>query len=294
MKLLKTETLKGYLSVDISFGCIFARYYAARITQDNGMAGDIAVHICPRGDEDVVTDCNTSDDGGVYADPHTVSQNWRAFSLAAVLLTDCHALMQIAVRADNGGLIHRDVEGMPEVEPRSDFSGASYLQAISLLQTMKQQTPNEIARAMRLAEGEEESERMIGQRRSVCSITAPIEAPPPPRKTLSSRQSLPFNLLGQNAITAGALSLLRQVRVNPLAEVPLLLPTHVLCVDKLVQMLVPVLLYRPDWPRRDTGDDCVVGNVMRYDGAGAHDAVSADSNARHDHGVHPDVRVVAD
>lgn len=33
---------------------------------------------------------------------------------------------------------------------------------------------------------------------------------------------------------------------------------------------------------------------MRYDGAGAHDAVSADSHARHDHGVHPDMRVVAD
>lgn len=146
---------------------------------------------------------------------------------------------------------------------------------------------------MRLAEDEDESERMIGQRRSICSIAVPIKAPPP-RKALSSRQSLPFNLLGQNAITAGALLLLRQVRVNPLAEVPLLLPAHVLRVDKLTRVFLPVLLYRPNWPRRDTGDDRVVGNVMRYDGASAHYAVSADSHARHNHGVHPDVRVVAD
>lgn len=186
------------------------------------MARDVSVYKRTRGDKNIVTDRNTSDDGGVYANPHTVSQNWRAFSLTAVLLTN-------------------------------DRTEAKYL-----LQN--------------------------GANRGT----------PPPRKTLSSRQSLPFNLLGQNAITAGALSLLRQVRVSPLAEVPLLLPIHVLRVDKLTRVFLPVLVYRPDWPRRDTGNDRIVRNVMRYDGAGAHDAVSADSHARHDHGVHPDMRVVAD
>lgn len=52
------------------------------------MARDVTVYKRPRGDKGIVTDRNTSDDGGVYANPHTVSQNWRAFSLTAVLLTN--------------------------------------------------------------------------------------------------------------------------------------------------------------------------------------------------------------
>lgn len=95
------------------------------------MAGDVAVHICTRGNEDIVTDRNASDDNGINADPHAVSQNGYAFSLATVLLADGHALMQVAVRADDGGFVNRDVEGVPEIEPRTDLSSTSYLQAIS-------------------------------------------------------------------------------------------------------------------------------------------------------------------
>lgn len=65
-------------------------------------------------------------------------------------------------------------------------------------------------------------------------------------------------------------------------------------VDKLTRVLLPVSLDCPDRPGRDAGDDRVVGDVMRYDGAGANDAVLADTHARHNHGVHSDVRVVAD
>ncbi len=155
------------------------------------MTRDVTVYKRPRGNKNIVTDRNTSDDGGVSANPHTVSQNWRFFSLTAVLSTDRRALMQVAVRAENRSLIHRDVKGVPEVEPRSDLSGTSYLQAASLLQTVKQQTPNGVARAMRLTEDEEESGQMIGQRRSICSRTATIEAPPEKNfivKTIASFQ----------------------------------------------------------------------------------------------------------
>ena len=156
------------------------------------MTRDVTVYKRPRGNKNIVTDRNTSDDGGVNANPHKVSQNWRFFSLTAVLSTDRRALMQVAVPAENRSLIHRDVKGVPEVEPRSDLSGTSYLQAASLLQTVKQQTPNGIARAMRLTEGEEESGQMIGQRQSICSRTATIEAPPPEKnfivKTIASFQ----------------------------------------------------------------------------------------------------------
>ena len=109
--------LKVNFSVDISLSRILTRNSAARIAQDNGMAGDIAVHICPRGDEDVVADINAPDDGGVYADPHAVSQYWRAFSLATVLLPDRHALVQVAVRSNDSGFVHRDVKGVPKVKP---------------------------------------------------------------------------------------------------------------------------------------------------------------------------------
>lgn len=61
--------LKVNFSVDISLSRILTRNSAARIAQDNGMAGDIAVHICPRGDEDAIADVNAPDDGGVYARP---------------------------------------------------------------------------------------------------------------------------------------------------------------------------------------------------------------------------------
>lgn len=91
------------------------------------MAGDIAVHIRPRGDKNIVTDCNAPDDRGVYADPHAVSQNRRAFSLTTVLLANSHALVQAAVRTDDGQLVNRDVEGVPEVKPRSDLRATRYL-----------------------------------------------------------------------------------------------------------------------------------------------------------------------
>lgn len=65
-------------------------------------------------------------------------------------------------------------------------------------------------------------------------------------------------------------------------------------VDKLTRVLLPVPFDCPDRPGGDAGDDRVIGDVMRYDGAGANDAVLADTHARHNHRVHPDVRVVAD
>lgn len=91
------------------------------------MAGDIAVHIRPRGDMNIVIDCKAPDDRGVYADPHAASQNGRAFSLTTVLLTDRHALVQVAIRTDDGQLVNRDVEGVPEVKPRSYLRATRHL-----------------------------------------------------------------------------------------------------------------------------------------------------------------------
>lgn len=108
-----------------------------RISQDNGMAGDIAVHVRSRGNEDIVPDRDASDDGGIYADPYAISQNGCAFSLASIFLTNGHALMQVTVRADDGGLVDRDVEGVSEVEPWTDLSSASYLQAVFLSHAMQ-------------------------------------------------------------------------------------------------------------------------------------------------------------
>lgn len=102
------------------------------------MTGDIAVHIRPWSDEYIVADRNGPDDGCVYANPYTIPQNGCAFSLASILLTNGHALMEVAVRADDGSFVNRDVEGVPEIEPRADLSSTSNLQAISLPKTVKQ------------------------------------------------------------------------------------------------------------------------------------------------------------
>ena len=67
-----------------------------------------------------------------------------------------------------------------------------------------------------------------------------------------------------------------------------------LCVHELVRMLHPVLFYSPNGPCGDSGDYRAVRDVMGHNGAGANDAVLADTHARHNHGVHSDVRVVAD
>ncbi len=77
------------------------------------MAGDVTVHICTRGNEDIVSNRNASDDSSVYANPHAVSQDGSSFSLAAVLLSYSRTFMQVAVRADDGGFVNRDVEGVP-------------------------------------------------------------------------------------------------------------------------------------------------------------------------------------
>lgn len=96
------------------------------------MAGDVAVHICTRGNEDVVADRYASNDGGIYANPNAISQNGRALSPATVLLAYGHALMQVAVRANDGGFVNGNVEGVPEIESRANLSSTSNLQAISL------------------------------------------------------------------------------------------------------------------------------------------------------------------
>lgn len=94
------------------------------------MAGDVAVHIGPRRDKNVVANRNPADNGGVCADPYAISQGGRTPPLAAVFLANRHSLMQVAVRSDDDGLVNRDVKGVAEVEPGSDLRVAANFQAV--------------------------------------------------------------------------------------------------------------------------------------------------------------------
>lgn len=59
-------------------------------------------------------------------------------------------------------------------------------------------------------------------------------------------------------------------------------------------MLVAILLYLTDGVGRDTGDHRTIRHVVCDDRACPNDAVTADGDPWHDHGVHTDVAVVAD
>lgn len=69
---------------------------------------------------------------------------------------------------------------------------------------------------------------------------------------------------------------------------------HMLGHKQFVRMLVAILLYLADGVGRDAGDHRAVRDVVCDDRACPDNAVTADGDPWHDHGVHTDVAVVSD
>ena len=65
------------------------------------MAGHVAIDICARRNQDIVTDDNLPDDYGVDADPHTIAQFRSPSALAAIFLADGTTLVEITVSPNN-------------------------------------------------------------------------------------------------------------------------------------------------------------------------------------------------
>ena len=110
-----------HLTVDISFCSVISRNYTTGITKHNRVARNIAVHVRPRGNKDIISHRNSADQGRVDAYPDAIPYNRGSIAFPAVLLADGHALMQVAIRADDSSRVHRDVVSVAKVKARSDI-----------------------------------------------------------------------------------------------------------------------------------------------------------------------------
>lgn len=86
------------------------------------MARNVAVHLRPRGNKGNVSHRDSADEGRVDANPDAIPNYRGALAFPAVLLADGHTLMQVAIRADDGSRVHRDVIGVAQIKARSDIS----------------------------------------------------------------------------------------------------------------------------------------------------------------------------
>lgn len=74
------------------------------------MVGHFAIDVSTRCNQHIAAHLYASHDGGIHANPNIVPDGGRAFALAAVLLTDGHALVDIAISANLSARIDGNVE----------------------------------------------------------------------------------------------------------------------------------------------------------------------------------------
>lgn len=96
----------------------------ARVPEDYRMRRDIAVYERIGGDHHIITDENSPDDSGIHAYPHSAAYGRAALTWATVLLTDSHALVDIAVVTYRGVRVNRDAVRMADIQALSDFTSA--------------------------------------------------------------------------------------------------------------------------------------------------------------------------
>ena len=99
----------------------------ARIADDNGMGGDIAIDKGTRGNQDIISDGNLPDHGGIDTDTHATADGGDALAGTAAFRADGYALMEVAVVTQDGSAIHGDVVGVAHIKALPDPSATRNL-----------------------------------------------------------------------------------------------------------------------------------------------------------------------
>lgn len=106
------------------------------------MARHVAVHIAVGGNQHIVPNRYSSDNGRVDAEPNTVTEHRSSLALAAVLLPNRHTLVDVAISTDNRIGVHGDTVSMTDVEPLPDSRFSRYLKAVMRLHLLSQEAPH--------------------------------------------------------------------------------------------------------------------------------------------------------
>ena len=88
----------------------------AGIADDNGMGGNVTIDKGSRSNQDIVSDGDLSDHGSIDTDAHATADSRNALAGTAAFYADGHALMEVAIVAQDGGAIHGDVVGMAHIK----------------------------------------------------------------------------------------------------------------------------------------------------------------------------------
>ncbi len=83
--------------VHITFGSIISMPYYAGIAEYDRMRGDIDIYVAVRSDEDIVTDGDVADDGGVNAYPDPVTNYRGTHARTSIRLTDDDTFVDVTV-----------------------------------------------------------------------------------------------------------------------------------------------------------------------------------------------------
>lgn len=123
--------IKGYVPIlshwssfravsDVILRSMVAMYDLGWIPDHDGMGRYVDIHEGKRGDQDIVSDRDASDDTGIAPDPDPVADHRISFPFPPEFHADSDALVQGAVLSDDGLIVNGDITAMDQDETFSD------------------------------------------------------------------------------------------------------------------------------------------------------------------------------
>lgn len=112
----------------------------AWVAEYDGMRWHIGIDKRIRGNQHIITNCNSTYNCAVYSYPHAISNNRTSFSFAAVFLADCHSLVDIAVFSYAGSSVDSNAERVPDVQARTNFAATTYFSTIQKFRNFEYQS----------------------------------------------------------------------------------------------------------------------------------------------------------
>lgn len=92
----------------------------AGIADDDGMRRHVTIDKGTRGNQDIISDSDLPDHGGIDTDTHATADGGDALAGTAAFRADGYALMEVAIVAQDGAAIHGDVVGVAHIKALPD------------------------------------------------------------------------------------------------------------------------------------------------------------------------------
>lgn len=83
--------------------------YYAGVAEDDGVGGDVDVYVGVGGDQDIVTDGDVADDGGIDTYPDSISYRRGSFVGTSIGLSDGDTFVYIAIPTYASFAINSDI-----------------------------------------------------------------------------------------------------------------------------------------------------------------------------------------